>query len=200
MRELKHIKIRIALWLLVLAISVSVFSSLLIKYTDCREGFQLNDCLINYFTPIDLSIPIFILTYGSILFCLIIIFQKIRFFEYAVIGYLLITIFRILSLYYTPLAPPQGIIPLNDPILEASAYQGQKICIDLFFSGHVSTMVLFGLLLENKNFKSIVFINAFIVGLMLVMQHVHYSIDVIFAPLFSILSLYISKKICGYFY
>lgn len=176
------------------------FFGLLIKYTDCRKGFQLNDRLINYFTPIDLSIPIFILTYGSIVFCLVIIVQKCKSFEYAIVGYLIITILRILSLYFIPLAPPQNIIPLNDPILEASAYQGQKICIDLYFSGHISAMVLFGLLIENNFLKTTIFLNAFIVGSMLVMQHVHYSIDVFFAPVFSIISLYLSKKICGYFY
>ncbi len=200
MRELKHIQIRIALWLLVLAACVSLFSNLLIKYTVCRKGFQLNDLLINYFTPIDLSIPIFILTYGSIIFCLIIIVRKVQLLEWAIVGYLLITLFRILSIYHIPLAPPNNIIPLSDPVLEASAYQGQKICIDLFFSGHISAMVLFALIVENKKIKIIIFINTCLVALMLVMQHVHYSIDVISAPVFSIISLYLSKKICGYFY
>ncbi|HEX3386290.1 MAG TPA: phosphatase PAP2-related protein, partial [Mucilaginibacter sp.] len=53
---------------------------------------------------------------------------------------------------------------------------------DLFFSGHTSTMVLIYLCLQKRTDKLIALIAAFAVACLLLVQHIHYTIDVLAAP------------------
>lgn len=59
---------------------------------------------------------------------------------------------------------------------------------DLFFSGHTANIVLVGLLVDNLWLKRIMMIIAGFVGTFLIIQHVHYSIDVLAAPFFAVLA------------
>jgi len=54
---------------------------------------------------------------------------------------------------------------------------------DLFFSGHTAILVLTILCLEKKSDKIIGIIATVIVGSLLLVQHVHYTLDVIAAPI-----------------
>ncbi|MBU3745657.1 MAG: hypothetical protein FGM61_14135, partial [Sediminibacterium sp.] len=56
---------------------------------------------------------------------------------------------------------------------------------DLFFSGHTATMIMIGLLLPRKWEKILAFTAAVLVGFFVLMQHIHYSIDVLGAWLFT---------------
>ncbi|HMP32034.1 MAG TPA: phosphatase PAP2-related protein, partial [Saprospiraceae bacterium] len=58
-----------------------------------------------------------------------------------------------------------------------------KITKDLFFSGHVSALCLLYYLVQNKKLKYYIFIAAVVVGTLLIWQRVHYTIDVLFAPI-----------------
>ena len=91
-------------------------------------------------------------------------------------------------------------ITLVDPILNTIFYQfnentGMYNQHDLFFSGHIANLFIISLLYDNKKIKHFFFIITFVVGVLLVIQRAHYSIDVIFAPLFSLLALYIYNKL-----
>jgi membrane-associated phospholipid phosphatase len=69
---------------------------------------------------------------------------------------------------------------------------------DLFFSGHVAALVLLMLLVVDKYAKAWIFLCTIMVGIMIMWQHVHYSSDVIFAPLASYIAykfvLYIHRE------
>jgi membrane-associated phospholipid phosphatase len=92
---------------------------------------------------------------------------------------------RILSIYFIPLNPPEGIVPLIDPILGKLFYNGTVITKDLFFSGHVVAVFIMFLVIGNKILKTILFVICILVGLCLMIQHVHYSFDIVVAPFFS---------------
>jgi membrane-associated phospholipid phosphatase len=53
---------------------------------------------------------------------------------------------------------------------------------DLFFSGHTTTMVLIFLCLKKRTDKTIALMAAFAVAYLLLVQHIHYTIDVLAAP------------------
>jgi len=76
-------------------------------------------------------------------------------------------------------------IPLYDPFLEKTFYEDVLITKDLFFSGHTSNIIVFAFLSRVTWFRNFFFVTAFIVASMLVMQHVHYTIDVVAAPFFA---------------
>jgi hypothetical protein len=79
------------------------------------------------------------------------------------------------------LDPPVGMVNLVDPL--SSVFSGNAVITkDLFFSGHTTTMVLIFLCLEKRTDKRIALIAAFAVACLLLVQHIHYTIDVLAAP------------------
>jgi hypothetical protein len=168
---------------------------------ETREGIQLMDPLLLMIPAHDLSEIIFALTYAALAtFLLSTIIQPITFII-GLQGYCLLIIMRTLSIYFVPLAPPDGMILLKDPvtILFMSKPDGGYIVKDLFFSGHVSTIMLFFFASNNKIIKRILLMLAITISILLLIQHVHYTIDIVAAPFFSFLafksSLYLQKLI-----
>ncbi|MDM8176234.1 phosphatase PAP2-related protein [Olivibacter sp. 47] len=64
-----------------------------------------------------------------------------------------------------------------------------------FFSGHTSTMFLIFLCLPNRVDKLLALIATLLVGSMVLIQHVHYSIDVLAAPLFTWCCFWLGREI-----
>jgi hypothetical protein len=100
--------------------------------------------------------------------------------------YSAVTWLRMLTIYLVTLEAPQGIITLKDPFLSVVVYPGEFVK-DLFFSGHISTMTVLILIEPNKKLKWIKVIATVVVAALLLKQHVHYSVDIFFAPLFTYL-------------
>jgi len=150
-----------------------------------------------FMDPIDLSIPIFIMTYGTIgFFILYHLSLPLKVIYFIQMGVLLL-LFRTVTLFLFRFDAPEMIV-LQDPILNSVIYQmnevGQYNQHDLFFSGHTANLFLASLLFENKKLKIFFLVVTFCMGTCIILQHAHYSIDVIFAPLFSLLALFLHKK------
>ncbi|MBC7884582.1 MAG: hypothetical protein H7X99_03860, partial [Saprospiraceae bacterium] len=79
-----------------------------------------------------------------------------------------------------------------DPVVEILFYGGDVLLKDLFFSGHTANLILVGLVVDVPWLKRALFFFALVVGILVVLQHVHYSIDVVAAPFFA----YAAYKIC----
>jgi hypothetical protein len=148
-----------------------------------RPGIRLNDPVLNLFSPQDHSWIIFGLIYLSLLIVLQGIRTKPLLILHGLLCYLSITVLRMVTMYVFTLEPPAGIIPLHDPIVDVIAYGGQVFNKDLFFSGHVATLTLFVLLEERRAMKLLLIANVLIVAGLILLQRVHYTIDVIAAPL-----------------
>ena len=94
-------------------------------------------------------------------------------------------------------------IILKDPFLNTFLYQLNKNTglynqHDLFFSGHTANLFLVSILYRDKRLKYFFLLITFFMGTFLVLQRAHYSIDVLFAPLFSLIALFVHKKIKFY--
>jgi len=158
-----------------------------------------NDPLF-FLDPINLSQPIFIITYFSFFFYIFYhLNEPIKLINLIQIIVILLS-FRIVSLYFIRLDADPNMIVLQDPILNLFVYQinpqtGLYNCHDLFFSGHTANLFLLSILYTNKKLKYFFLILTFIVGTCLILQRAHYSIDVVFAPFFSILALVLHRKI-----
>ena len=93
-------------------------------------------------------------------------------------AFIFLSIFRVLTILLVPLDPPGGLITLVDPL--SNFFYGAKfVTKDLFFSGHTSTVFLLFLTIPGKTDKKLALIATFIVGLLLLVQHVHYTLDVL---------------------
>jgi len=104
---------------------------------------------------------------------------------------------RIITIGLVPLNPPRGLIPLIDPLTNIF-YGGTFISKDLFYSGHTATLLLMSCCLPKKVEKSIAFIAAQCVAVMVLIQHIHYSIDVLAAFPFTYLVFISGKKLVAY--
>ena len=99
------------------------------------------------------------------------------------LGTVLLLALRVAGVGLVPLEPPPGQIPLADPLVALGT--GVTLQKDLFFSGHVATLVLCGLVLPGRAWRVAAFAAAALAGAGLIVQHVHYTIDVLAAPGFA---------------
>lgn len=186
----------ISFCLLVIAafVSVTLFSNFMC-WNETRPGFVFNDPILKMIPAKDFSLITMSLTnipFVAGVFYILRRPKKAVYFFYATI---LICLLRTITLYLTPLDPPIGIIPLTDPVIEKLFYGGSVLLKDLFFSGHTANLVVIGLIVNHKIYSKIVFVCATIVGTLLMVQHVHYSIDVFAAPIFAIFAYKMSVKL-----
>lgn len=151
-------------------------------YNESREGAVLNDPVLNAFSPVDLNIPIFLLIYLSIIAGLTSLAYRPNWLLVALQTYSLTMIFRMVMMYVTPLEVPEGLIVLEDPIVFFIGTGGMTITKDLFFSGHTSTIFILFITAQNKKLKYILLAATILVGLFVMLQKVHYTVDVLVAP------------------
>jgi membrane-associated phospholipid phosphatase len=171
---------------------VTVFFALLIvvvfpaflEFIESRDGANLSDPFLNLFNPIDLTWTTFGLIYFSVIVALISIIDKPRYMFFALQTYGLMLLFRLTVMYFTPLNAPEKLIPLHDPFVQMFG-SGVILTKDLFFSGHTATMFILFLIVRNLKLKALFLITTFLVGLAVLLQHVHYTVDVLAAPAFA---------------
>ncbi len=153
------------------------------EWVEARHGYVLNDIVLNAFTPMDVSTATFAFLYSGIIFALVFLIPHPKHFLLAFEIYLLMLTMRIVTIYIVPLNPPSTMLPLEDPIGTAIAYGGKFVTKDLFFSGHTGTLCALFFGMKNNWGKVVVLICVTIVGSCVLLQHVHYTIDVLAAPL-----------------
>ena len=112
-------------------------------------------------------------------------------------AYIFFIITRSTCLVFVPLDPPVGIVELRDPLTNIF-YGGSFMMRDLFYSGHTCAVVIICLLLPKRSDKIILLIASFVLGVLLLVQHVHYTIDVLAAFPFAFICVragnFIAKK------
>ncbi|MDZ7625384.1 MAG: phosphatase PAP2-related protein [Ignavibacteriaceae bacterium] len=178
----------------VIVTAVIIAFSHFLQFIEQREGVVLNDPLLNAFNPIDLTWLTFVLIYLSLIIFVVTTFNKPDKLLIAFQAYGLMLIFRTIAMYLTPFEAPETILVLNDPFVQFFA-KGDILTKDLFFSGHTGTLFLVFLLAENKTLKTIFLILTLLVGTAVLLQHVHYSVDVFVAPFVAYGAYRIIKKL-----
>lgn len=169
------------------------FFPLFFQTIEKRQGILLNDWLLVRLPSYDVSIFVFIIIWATTLLILIRSVQEPNIFLQFIWAYVFLCLLRMISITLIPLDPPDHLLPMIDPI--SNAFYGKKyITKDLFFSGHTSTIFLNFLCLRKKADKIFALIGTIIAGILLLVQHVHYTIDVIAAPFFTFLVYWIAKK------
>lgn len=177
-----------------LLIFIVSFCPDIFDYYENRDAALINDPILALLTPYDFSVPIFTLIYAGLLASaihhIISPIETIQWFQ----AYILIFSFRVLCIFLLPLAAPEGIILLVDPVVDNIIGSQRTLTKDLFFSGHTSTSFLFFLLARNKVLKGILLVNCMAIAVLLLWQHVHYSIDVLVAPIFAFFFYDLQKR------
>lgn len=195
----KHFRSRFIISIILVSFILTGFAALL-AYIETRQGHTFYDPILNFIKPRDVSDFIFFVTYSTALVGLIYAFNSPYRFLHLMQMYGSLTLLRVITLFFVPLDPPTAIIPLRDAFLTHTFYAGNENLKDLFFSGHAATLFLFYFFATNKPLKWLFLISAIAVSIGVVVQHVHYSYDVLAAPIFAFIAYKVITKFSKHYY
>ena len=166
-------------------------------FVESRSGTGLYDVVLANIPAYDVSWGVFFILYSAILIGIIthrahpktvlIIFQT----------YILVTFVRMVTITLIPLEPPVGYLPLREPVVQFFTNGGKIISKDLFFSGHVSTVMSVYLGTHLLRTRTVLFFCVVAICILLLVQHVHYTVDVIAALPATCLVYKFCKKFLG---
>ena len=159
-----------------------------------RNGIVLNDVVLQWLPILNLSVPIFVVIWSVASLMAVRCLQNPYTLGLFVWGFLFLTLSRIVTISIVPLNAPIGLIQLKDPLSNAF-YRGPFITKDLFYSGHTSTQFLMLLCLQRKWEKALTLCSTIAIGVMVLVQHVHYTVDVVAAPFGAYLAYFLAKKV-----
>jgi len=178
-----------------LIIVISILSSfpVFFQHIERRHGILLNDLVLNMLTPHNVSLPLFIVIWSISGYSIFRAAQTPQMFLNFLWSFILLSVFRTVTITLVPLDPPAGLIPLVDPL--SNFFYGKNfVTKDLFFSGHTSTTFLLFLTIPGRSDKKLALVATFIVAILLLVQHVHYSIDILGGFIFGWISYKIATR------
>lgn len=155
-----------------------------LSWVEHRQGFTFVDPVHTIIGPYDLTWPIFIVLYLALVMAIMwmlkypeVLFGTLR-------AYTILVAFRIICMAMLPLDAPETMIPLADPVVQMATGNGTvPLTRDLFFSGHTSILLLVAMAAPTRLSKILFYTSAVFIGIAVILQHVHYTVDVIVAPM-----------------
>jgi hypothetical protein len=164
------------------------------QYIEKRNGRMNHDVFLHMIPAIDVSIPIFIVTWFMAVLMILRAIKNPAVFITFLYGFIILNIARFISISLIPFNPPHDLIPISDPI--ANIFYGDTyVTKDLFFSGHTATQFLCFLCLKKRIDRIFGLIATVLMGFLVLVQHVHYTIDVVSAPVFAYLCYWLASKV-----
>ncbi|MCZ2479863.1 phosphatase PAP2 family protein [Aquirufa nivalisilvae] len=165
------------------------------QWIQLREGMLIQDVILANIPAFNVSYPIFGIIYCSVVYLLLQLFRTPKTFLWFAWAFNLETVIRLTCIYLIPLNPPINLVDLHDPLAEIFIY-GENLAItkDLFFSGHTATMIFVCFFLPNQRDKKWAYGLTLLLMVLLLVQHVHYTMDVLAAPIVTIGSIYLVKR------
>jgi hypothetical protein len=177
-----------------IVLSFTVIFNKFFDFVEARQGTALNDFLVESIPGRDVSFFVFFFLYSGIVIFLLSHSMFPAVILTAFQTYVLVTLTRIGTITLFPLEPPVGYIPLREPFVQLFTTNGNIISKDLFFSGHMSTILSVYFASRRPWIRRYIFLCAFMVGAGVIVQHVHYTIDVLVAIPATFFWYWISKK------
>lgn len=164
------------------------------NHIEKRQGVILDEIILKILPSLNLSYYIFAIIWGTSLILIIESIKNPKIFIGFLWSFIFLSLSRMLTITLVPLEAPKNLIPLIDPISN-TFYGGKFLTKDLFYSGHTATQLLIYIHLQKKWQKNCTLLASILIGIMVLIQHVHYSIDVIFAFVFTPIIAYFTKKV-----
>jgi hypothetical protein len=167
---------------------------------ETREGFVPYDPFMSYLPALDVSPYVFLLLYGAILFGAYYFVQDPKMLLVFAFSFGFMYYIRALCITLVPLNEPALLIPLSDPFIEKLGIYQTFVKRDLFFSGHFASVFIPYLILRKTRFHWVFLLASIGIGFLVMLQHIHYSYDVLGAVVFTYLSVYLAEKLVEKFH
>ena len=164
-----------------------------------RPGGRLADPLLALLPRHDEATAVFTLMYGASIATIGFVLRRPGLLLRGFWAYFFLQVIRMVVLWLTPLEPPLNALPLPDPFMDNVFHtQAAPITKDLFFSGHTATASLLALAVRGRWWRGTLALVAAVVGVLVLVQRVHYSYDVLAAPLFAGLAYWLAGRVTSY--
>ena len=150
-----------------------------------REGTVLHDPVLEVLPAVDLTWFTFAVLYaalGTAIWDLVHAPHRLLF---ACRVYAAVMLTRLIAMYLTELDDPLTAIPLQDPVSRIFFRIRTIPTKDLFFSGHTATMFTLYLTAMTRRRRALFLGATLVIGVAVLLQHVHYAFDVFAAPFFT---------------
>lgn len=156
-------------------------------WAQARPGAVLADPLLHLLPRHDVATPVFVLMYGAVVVAVGRLARQPLLFLRGMWGYLLLLLLRIGTIWLVPLNPPADLVAMPDPFMAFIFHTAasEAITKDLFFSGHTATVALLAIASSGRWLRRGLALATFLVGLLVLVQRVHYTYDVLAAPFFA---------------
>jgi hypothetical protein len=183
------------IWGTIGIVIISFCTHYFFDYNEAREGgMVMNDWMLQALPAKNVSLPITFFMLSVVgLFTLRAVVNPIML-SMALIAYTFVLTFRMLTIAITHFEAPPDLIGLQDPVSNL-VYGSKSITKDLFFSGHIATVSLVYLCVHKKIDKYYLLFAAISVSMLLLIQHVHYTIDIVCAPFFALGGFWLARKV-----
>ncbi|MGB4775094.1 MAG: phosphatase PAP2-related protein [Daejeonella sp.] len=184
-------------------LGAGLFGSLLLifpifyEFIQSRNGYDQHDTILHLLPALDVSMPIFIITWVMGVLTTTRALQKPEMFIVFMYGFIILNVLRFFTISLVPFDPPHNLIPITDPISNHFYGEGY-VTKDLFFSGHTAIQFLFYLCLTKRSEKIMALCGTIAMSILVLVQHVHFTIDVVCAPFFAYICYLIATKFVGY--
>lgn len=181
-------------YLLTLLVALPVVAVLptFFRWIEQRPGVLPPEPLLHILPAADLSVPLFVLLYATIAYGLLRLVRSPERLLRGMQAYVVLLLLRMLTMWSWTLEPPPGLMDLTDPVTQVFYPGATPFRKDLFFSGHTATLVLLALAMPTFRDRVFVAIAAVVVGSAVLVQHVHWTVDVLAAPVFAALAWWCS--------
>jgi hypothetical protein len=189
----REFRVRLAVVPAVLVATLAALATF-VKWVERRPGAVLPDPVLAVIPPRDVTWPVFALIYAGIVLAVLLLLRRPVRLLLGIQGYVAMAILRMIVMWATPLDPPPGMIVLEDPLVQILGGAARPLTRDLFFSGHTSTMFLLFLAVPGKAARAFFLACTAGVAFLVLVQHVHYTVDVLVAPAFAYAAWRISRK------
>jgi hypothetical protein len=153
-------------------------------YIGARMGAVLHDSLLDLFAPASFAWITFSLIYAGFLLGIASLFAYPFSLLLALRALVVLIILRAVCQYFLPLDPPSDAIPLADPFLRIPGFR-HVLARDLFFAWHTALLFLLAFVTMWRDLKIILALIALVVSALMLLQHAHYTIDLVAAPCFA---------------
>lgn len=169
---------------LILIISSHVLNNFVGVYNDSQTYLSVGDVILDVLPTYDLG---FIYTWGMYVLIFLIyfyaIFIKPEIVPFAMKTFAMLMFLRSGFILMTNIGPPADSFYLSTETLGGHAVANFLFKNDLFFSGHTAYPFLAFLIFKETKLRWVFFWGSIVMGLAVLLMHVHYSIDV-FAAFF----------------
>lgn len=167
-------------------------------WVQARPGTLLPDPLLAHLPARDVSGDAFAVIYLGIGLGIVTLLPRPLRLLRALWAFWLLHVFRCLTLLLVPLEPPTGLVILHDPLVERFFYAAPSpITKDLLFSGHTATLLLLALVAPAGWRRWVLGAATVLIGSLVLVQHAHYTYDVLAAVPFTLLAYALAGRICS---